>query len=101
MTTFNKNYIGKGTQVENFDIVKVVIPVEMIEEAIFENKKDGKKYLSFEIAKMKQADKFNRTHTCYYTTKQTEAKADKAPEKPQKSDKKKKKKQGAEDDIPF
>lgn len=99
MTTFNKNYIGKGTQVDNYDIVKVVIPVDKLEGAIFE--REGIKYLSFEIAKMKQADKFNRTHTCYYTTKQTDEKANKAPEKQQKSDKKKKKKQGAEDDLPF
>ena len=69
MTTFEKHYIGKGTKLENLDIVKVVIPVELIEEAIFENKKDGKKYLSFEVAKLKEADKFGRTHTCYYQTK--------------------------------
>ena len=99
MTTFNKNYIGKGTQVENFDIVKVVIPVDNLSGAIFE--REGIKYVSFEIAKMKNPDKFNRTHTCYYTTRQTDEKADKAPEKPQKSDKKKKKKQGAEDDLPL
>ena len=99
MTTFDKHYIGKGTQVDNFDIVKVVIPVDKIQDAIFE--RDGIQYVSFEIAKMKQPDRYNRTHTCYYTTKQTEPKSDKAPEKPQKSDKKKKKKQGAEDDLPF
>ena len=69
MATFEKHYIGKGTKLENLDIVKVVIPVELIEEAIFENKKDGKKYLSFEMAKLKEADKFGRTHTCYYQTK--------------------------------
>ncbi|MBV5313630.1 MAG: hypothetical protein JZU47_10065 [Prolixibacteraceae bacterium] len=103
MATFEKHYIGKGTQVENYDIVKVVIPVEFIEEAIFENKKDGKRYLSFEIAKMKNPDKFDRTHTCYYQTKvQSEQPADKVPEKQKKADKKKKKKsEPAEDDLPF
>ena len=28
MTTFEKHYIGKGTQVENLDIIKIVIPVK-------------------------------------------------------------------------
>ena len=36
MTTFEKHFIGKGTQVSNLDIVKVVIPAEGIEAAMFE-----------------------------------------------------------------
>jgi len=67
MTTFEKHYIGKGTQVENLDIVRIVIPVEGLDAAVFE--KNGVKYLSFEVAKLKQEDKFGRTHTCYYQTK--------------------------------
>ncbi len=105
MTTFEKHYIGKGTQVENLDIVKVVIPVEFIEEAIFENKKDGKKYLSFEVSKLHQEDKFGRTHTCYYQTKVSSAipTQDEAAEKQEKKSKKKSKKETAEaeDDLPF
>ena len=43
MTTFEKHYIGKGTQVENLDIIKIVIPVEGLEKAVFEM--NGVKYL--------------------------------------------------------
>ena len=67
MTTYIKNYIGKGTQVNGLDIIKVVIPVEEAMKATFE--KNGVTYISFEIAKMKEPDKFDRTHTCYYQTK--------------------------------
>lgn len=100
MTTFEKHYIGKGTQVNDLDIVKVVIPMDQILKATFE--KDGITYVSFEVAKMKSPDKFNRTHTCYYQTKeQSEPAKDQKSEKQKKTDKKKSKKQPAEDDLPF
>jgi hypothetical protein len=102
MTTFEKHYIGKGTQVPNLSIVKVVIPVENIKDAIFE--KDGKEYLSFEIAKLKEPDKFGRTHTCYFQTKNyTGEPKDQEPQQVKKAGKKKSKKQPAEtgDDLPF
>ena len=67
MTTFEKHYIGKGTQVENLDIIKIVLPVEGLEKAVFE--KNGVKYISFEVAKLRGEDKFGRTHTCYYQSK--------------------------------
>jgi hypothetical protein len=101
MTTFEKHYIGKGTQVNDLDIVKVVIPMEDALKATFE--KNGITYLSFEVAKMKSPDKFNRTHTCYYQTKE-QSEQPYGPEeqkKAQKSSKKKSKKEPAEDDLPF
>ncbi len=106
MTTFEKHYIGKGTQVANLDIVKVVLPVEGIEAAVFENK-DGVKYLSFEIARLKEADKFGRTHTCYFQTKvQTEESKDQEPvaqpkKKAGKASKKMQPQPETEDDLPF
>jgi hypothetical protein len=102
MTTFEKHYIGKGTQVANLDIVKVVLPVEGIEAAMFE--KEGIKYLGFEVAKMKTPDKFGRTHTCYYQTKvYTEDASDVQPEKQKKTRKSSKKEPAVpeEDDLPF
>ena len=100
MTTFEKHYIGKGTQVNDLDIVKVVIPMEDALKATFV--KNGITYLSFEVAKMKSPDKFNRTHTCYYQTKeQSEPAQDKDPEPQQKTAKKKSKKEPVEDDLPF
>ena len=103
MTTFEKHYIGKGTQVENLDIVRIVLPLEGLEAAVFE--KNGIKYLSFEVAKLKQEDKLGRTHTCYYQTKvsSTIPTQDEEPEKQKKAGKKKSKKQtaGTDDDLPF
>ena len=103
MTTFEKHYIGKGTQVENLDIIKIVLPVEGLEKAVFEM--NGVKYLSFEVAKLRGEDKFGRTHTCYYQCKVSSAipTQDEAAEKQKKSGKKKSKKQAAEteDDLPF
>ena len=103
MTTFEKHYIGKGTQVANLDIVKVVLPVAGLEAAVFE--KEGIKYVSFEIAKMKQPDKFGRTYTCYFQTKvYTEDAPNQEAEKQTKAKKPSKKKQPAkqsEDDLPF
>lgn len=103
MATFEKHYIGKGTQVENLDIVKIVLPVAGLEAAVFEM--NGIKYLSFEVAKLKEADKFGRTHTCYFQTKVSGAftPQDEEPAKQDKKSKKKAKKQAAEteDDLPF
>lgn len=69
MATYTKNYIGKGKQVNELDIVKVSIPLEKAMKATYE--KDGVTYISFEIAKMQNPDNFGRTHTCYYQTKET------------------------------
>lgn len=102
MTTFEKHYIGKGKQVEGLEIVRVTLPLEGLEAAVFE--KEGVKYLSFEIAKLKTPDKFGRTHTCYYQEKvYTADPEDKQVEKAKKAGKKKSKKQAAEteDDLPF
>ena len=103
MTTFEKHYIGKGTQVENLDIIKIVLPVEGLEKAVFE--KNGVKYLSLEVAKLRGEDKFGRTHTCYYQSKvsSTIPTQDEAAEKQKKTGKKKSKEKAAEtkDDLPF
>ena len=103
MATFEKHYIGKGTQVENLDIVRIVLPVEGLEKAVFE--KNGVKYLSFEVAKLKQEDKFGRTHTCYYQTKVSAAIPTQpyGPEEQKKAQKPSRKNQAkpAEDDLPF
>ena len=102
MTTFEKHYIGKGTKLENLDIIRVVLPAEGLDAAMFE--KNGIKYLSFEVAKLKEADKFGRTHTCYSQTKvYSDNPVQDEPVKQKKADKKSSKKQAqpAEDDLPF
>ena len=102
MTTFEKHYIGKGIQINNLDIVKVVLPAEGIEAAMFE--REGIKYLGFEVAKMKVPDQFGRTHTCYYQTKvQKSDSNDVQPEKQKKAKKNSKKEPVVpkEDDLPY
>ena len=102
MTTFEKHYIGKGKQVEGLEIVRVTLPVVGLEAAVYE--KEGVKYLSFEIAKLKEPDKFGRTHTCYFQIKNNTGKPkDQESQQAKKAGKKKSKKQSAEteDDLPY
>ena len=63
MKKFVKNYVGKGKQHENLDIVTVSFDLE--ELAKFAHEYEGKKYVTVEISKLKQADKYGRTHTAY------------------------------------
>ena len=77
MKSYKKNYIGKGTQVENMDIVKVTLKVEEILK--YKHEFEGSEYITLEVARMQQPDKFNRSHTAYVTiVEETE------PEKPAK-----------------
>lgn len=64
---FTKNYIGKGKQVKDFDITNVTIEMDDIEKYIHEFQ--GKKYLTFDVARMKEPDQFGKTHSVYVTTK--------------------------------
>lgn len=61
-----KIYIGKGTQVKNFDMVNVTINVSQAEAHIFEYK--GEKFLKITVAKTKATDKFGKTHAAYINT---------------------------------
>ena len=66
MTNFIKTYIGKGKQISNYDIVKVTLTAAELLKHKYT--KDGVEYITFEVAKMKEADKYGRTHTAYITT---------------------------------
>ena len=61
MTTYKKNYIGKGTQHETLDLVNVTLKVEELLK--YQHEFKGEMYISFEVAKMQNTDKFGRTHT--------------------------------------
>ena len=63
-----KIYIGKGKQVQELDIVKITLKFAELSEMVYE--KNGVEYISFEIAKLKNEDKYGRTHTCYYKNKE-------------------------------
>jgi hypothetical protein len=92
MKTYKKNYIGKGTQVPNMTIAKCTVKVSELLK--FKHEYEGEEYVTFEVAKMKQPDKFNRSYTVYCTT--IEEVEDKKP-----APKKRKSKTGVNADIPF
>lgn len=67
MSNYEKDYIGKGKKHETLDIISVSIEMEKAEKHITEFK--GKKYLNFEVATMKEKDKYEKTHTAYVSVK--------------------------------
>jgi hypothetical protein len=79
MKKYTKNYIGKGTQVANMEIVKVTLKVEELLKVTHEFQ--GVEYLTFEIAKMQSKDEFGRTHTCYVSVRENETEEEAAPDK--------------------
>ena len=70
MTTFKKNYIGKGKQVvskagKELEIVKVTLKVAEVLK--HKHEYEGEEYITFEVARMQKADDYGRTHTAYTT----------------------------------
>ena len=63
MKTYTKIYIGKGKKVANLDIIKISFNLAAITELTHEFK--GEQFLSFEVAKMREPDQFDNTHTVY------------------------------------
>ncbi|WP_339904773.1 hypothetical protein [uncultured Cyclobacterium sp.] len=71
MSQFEKTYIGKGTQVKDLDIIRVSISKETLEEILKDQMVDydGKEYLVFEVASLKEPDQYGKTHTAYISKK--------------------------------
>lgn len=70
MTKFEKIYVGKGTMPqEGMEIIRFTIKMEALEQLVYEY--EGEKMVTLEVAKMKQADNYDRTHTVYGTVKNT------------------------------
>ena len=65
MRTFEKIYIGKGKKIQGLDIVRVSCKLEDLQAIAYE--KDGIQYVTFEVARMKATDAFDRTHCVYYS----------------------------------
>ena len=82
---YEKIYIGKGTQVPNLQIAKVTLKLEEVEKIAYE--RDGVKYITFEVAKLREPDKFGRAFTCYYS-KRVDQNEEPAPKKTGKKSKK-------------
>ena len=74
---YEKIYIGKGTRVPNLQIAKVTLKLEEVEKIAYE--RDGVKYVTFEVAKLREPDKFGRTHTCYFSRRADEPVKPEAP----------------------
>jgi len=71
MAQFEKTYIGKGSKVRDLDIIRVSISRETLEEILKNHMVDyeGKDYLVFEVAALKEADQYGKTHTAYISKK--------------------------------
>ena len=91
---YEKIYIGKGTQVPNLQITKVTLKFEEVEKIAYE--REGVKYVTFEVAKLKEPDKFGRTFTCYFSKK-----SDVVNEPAPKKSAGKKTKNGKAEQLPF
>lgn len=73
MSTFIKHYIGKGKTVGEMQIIKVTCKTEDLVRYSYEY--EGVKYVSFEVARMKSPDKFNRDHSVYVSQREEELKS--------------------------
>ena len=93
--SFEKVSIGKGRRVPNMQIAKVTIPLEKLMEIACE--KEGVKYCTFEVSKLKEADAYGRVYTVYYS----KLVADAQEPTPKKKGSRKKKTQKKEEEIPF
>ena len=99
MKTFEKIFVGKGKQVKDLEIVKVTCKLEDLAAIAYEL--DGTRYVTFEIAKMKGADPFGRTHSAYYNKMHVTPEAGEATEKKTRKPAIRKEKKAAAAPIPF
>ena len=79
MKKYTKSYIGKGTAVAGMEIVKVTLKVEDLLKVTHEFQ--GVQYLTFELAKMQNADDYGRTHTAYVSVREDAPEQETAEEK--------------------
>ncbi len=71
MSQFEKTYIGKGSKVKDLDIIRVSIAGETLEEILKNHMVDfeGNEFLVLEVAALKEADPYGKTHTAYISKK--------------------------------
>lgn len=62
--TRKKVYLGKGKKNGKFPIIRASICLDEIGEMFQEF--EGKKYITFEVAELRNPDKFGNTHTVYF-----------------------------------
>lgn len=71
MKKFEKKFIGKGSRVKSLEIVRLTISEEALRGALENDLTDfkGNKFLVIEVASLKEADKYGRSHTVYINKK--------------------------------
>ena len=67
---YEKIYIGKGNQVPNLQIVRVTLKLSEVKKIAYT--RDGVEYITIEVAKLKEPDKFGRDYTVYSSKKVAE-----------------------------
>jgi hypothetical protein len=67
MSHFEKIFIGKGSKVNNLDIVRISISKEKLQEMLNSEllSFNGNEYLVFEVAALKETDSYGKSHTAY------------------------------------
>jgi len=75
MDAYVKNFIGKGKKLKDLEIVRVTINLDDIERFIYQY--GSSQFLTFELAKMKNPDKYNRDYTAYVSTREETTDANK------------------------
>lgn len=68
---FSKKYIGKGKQVENMEIVELSLNMAELQNHAFEY--EGETFVKFNVAKLKEPDKYGKTHTVYVSVKEPDS----------------------------
>jgi hypothetical protein len=61
----DKIYLGKGRASDEYDLVNFSICLSDIPKEKIVTAKNKKKYLNLTVARMKEPDKYNKTHTVY------------------------------------
>ena len=67
---FIKKYTGKGKQVKDMDVVEMTLKMSELENHVFEYQ--GERFVKIKVAKLKEEDKFGRTHTSYVSVLEPE-----------------------------
>jgi hypothetical protein len=63
---FEKQYVGKGKEVPNYaDLVEIVVAADKLQTFYYDNVK----YAKMTVAKMRETDKYGKTHTVYQSVK--------------------------------
>ena len=101
MKKFVKNYIGKGKSVDGVQIVKISLKVEDLLK--FKHTYKDEDYITFEVAKMQNPDKFGHDYTVYVNRLEEEQISEPVPAPKAKKQTKKSKaaKQEASVEVPF